>query len=218
MIDAADILLIGLGGLGCPIVAGLGATQPAMNWVIADGDVVDPSNLARQYMYDKSHVGMRKTTVCESFLHAQGQRVVTIGSVRPADLPVLLSRAKVVIEASDDVELKFAVNDEAVKQGVPVVIGGVTGLDGFVLSAQAEQACLRCVFEGPTEEMRRTCAEAGVLAPAPTMVGALMAHAAEQLMRGDPGAFWSLSLKVGRSRELRFQRAAHCQAPHHHSR
>ena len=202
----ADVLLIGLGGLGCPVVAGLSQTHPELRWIICDGDVVDRSNLARQWLYDEADVGRRKTDVVARRL----QHVEVMGSVQRSQLPGLVQSARVVIDASDDVELKFALNDAAVRAQRRFVIGGITGLDGFVL-ARSQRACLRCVFESPTDDMRRTCAEAGVLAPGPAMVGAVMAHAVGRLL-GEPAfdAFWSFSLRAGRSRMLSFDRALHC--------
>lgn len=202
----SDVLLIGLGGLGCPVVMAMSAARPDLDWLVCDGDVVDRSNLPRQWLYTDADIGRRKTDVVAATL----RRVTSAPAVTKAQLPGLIANARVVIEASDDVELKFAVNDAVVKAGKRMVIGGITGVDGFAL-AYTDGACLRCVFERPTDDMRRTCADAGVIAPGPTVVGASMAAAALRLLDGAYDGFWSFALREGRSRAVGFSRAPHCE-------
>lgn len=201
-----DVAIIGLGGLGCPVVDLLLRAAPNLRLVLCDGDVVDESNLARQHAYGLMDVGRRKASVWQT--RAPG--VSVCGPVGPQDLNTLLGQSRLVVEATDQIELKFALSDAALAVGRPCVIGAVTGLDGYSLSVDAagSSACMRCIFEAPTPDMAFSCADAGVLATAPRLVGTAMATQALELLDNQRGDFWSTSLKQGRS--VRRQLAPTC--------
>ncbi|MCC6808618.1 MAG: ThiF family adenylyltransferase [Deltaproteobacteria bacterium] len=205
------VLVIGAGGLGCPIVELL-ARVHVCELVLADGDVVDRSNLPRQWLYGDKDVGKAKTAAAAARVRdlAPGAKVETRGVFR---LPDRLDFA-LVIDGTDDVDFKFALNDAAIAARVPLVSGGVVGLVGYALSVRPGQsACLRCVFEAPTDEMRKTCRDAGVLAPLPSIVGSVMAAMAARTLAGEaPEAMWSIDLGLSQARPSRWQRRDDCPA------
>lgn len=209
----ARVVIVGVGGLGCP-TAELLAASSACELVLCDGDVVDRSNLPRQWLYGDQDVGTQKTAAAAKRLRAlhPAAAVEIHGAVRLPD-PVL-DGAALIIDGTDDVDFKFALNDFAVARSLPLVSGGVVGLVGYALRVRPKRGpCLRCVFEEPSDEMRRTCRDAGVLAPLPSVVGAVMAAMALRGLAGEGDEpLWSLDLKAGGARSSRWQRRGNCEA------
>lgn len=199
----AKVLVIGLGGLGAP-VAELLAEAASAQLVLADGDIVDRSNLARQWLYDDADIGLPKTAVAARHLRANVR-----GPWAPGES---VSDYEVVVECTDDVDLKFAVSDACARANVRCVSGGVIGLRGYALATTPGRGpCLRCIFEEPTDEMRRTCRDAGVLAPLPAVVGSVMAAKAQRALAGEhEPSLWSVDLVTGSARVSTWPRRPGC--------
>jgi adenylyltransferase/sulfurtransferase len=182
----ARVLIVGVGGLGAP--AALALAEAGVGTLgLVDPDVVEVSNLHRQPLYDDSMLGEAKVRAA----------AVRLRALRP-DLELAVARARfeeglldpaefdVVIDGTDSIPAKFAVNDRAVASGRPLVHAGVVGFRAQVLTVLPRQsACYRCVFEAPPPaDESVSCIEAGVLGPLPALVGALQAAEAVRLVTG----------------------------------
>ncbi len=205
------VLIIGLGGLGCPVAELLAQTQ-SCELVLADGDRVDRSNLPRQWLYGDADLGAFKVDAAAKRLRDSfpGVALQSRGVVKDLDP----SPYALVIDCTDDVDFKFAVNDACVRERVPLISGGVIGLRGYALRVEGGP-CLRCVFEAPTEDMRRTCRDAGVLGPLTSVVGAVMAAMAMRSLAGEKSEpLWSVDLVDQRARVSQWQRRDDCGVEH----
>jgi molybdopterin/thiamine biosynthesis adenylyltransferase len=213
-VDFSDrhVLIVGLGGLGGPVVSGL-AEAGVGRLTLSDFDNVDRSNLPRQWLYQDRDIGRPKAEVLAAWL-ASRESDVAVETMGQFTANQSLDRYDLVVECSDQTDLKFALNDKAVSAGTPIVIGGAAGLRGFALAVMPQRSpCLRCVFEGPTHETRLTCRDAGVLATLPAVVGAVMTDMTLQLLAGEePKALCEIDLSIGRSRAVEWQRRADCPA------
>jgi molybdopterin/thiamine biosynthesis adenylyltransferase len=205
------VLVIGLGGLGCPVAELLAQTQ-SCELELADGDKVDRSNLPRQWLYGDADLGMQKVDAAAKRLRSAfpGVALRTSGVVQDLDpTPYAL-----VIDCTDDVDFKFAVNDACVRARVPLISGGVIGLRGYALRVEGGP-CLRCVFEAPTDEMRKSCRDAGVLGPLTSVVGAVMAAMAMRSLAAEKAEpMWSIDLLDQRARVSQWQRRDNCGVTH----
>ena len=153
-------------------------------------------------MYEKSDIGKSKAAVLAQRLGARARGAVRAQESLDYDL---------IFECSDNVDLKFAINDGAVGSGTPTVIAGVAGLHAFVLAVRPRQGpCLRCVFQTPNDEMRRSCRDVGVLAPLPTLVAAVMVEWARRLWNNQTTSLWSLNFSAGSARSVTWQRDSLC--------
>jgi adenylyltransferase/sulfurtransferase len=174
-------VLIGLGGLGCPLALDLGLGGARL--VLVDDDRVELGNLPRQILYRTGDVGRPKVAAAADALVRRGvpaARIETICARWSGQL------GDVVCEGTDSLATKFAVNDACVAAGVPVVIGGVLGHEGQVFPVSPGHACYRCLFEAPPHDAP-SCADAGVLGPTCGVVAALMARCARAFATGvDP--------------------------------
>lgn len=176
-------VIVGLGGLGCPAAWALGAAGVGQLTLI-DDDVVDESNLQRQILYTSSDVGRAKVDAASAALALRFPRL-RITTQRPrldaANAPRLLLGADVVLDGTDDVEAKFALNDACLRLGVPLVSAGAVAWRGQLMAVLPGGPCLRCLFEAPPVDAT-SCALAGILGAWAGVVGARAAALALQLL------------------------------------
>lgn len=216
------ILVVGVGGLGCPVALSLAAAN-AGEIVLLDDDVVEISNLPRQILFRPEHLGQPKAMVAaaelrESFpaslIHPQ------IGRVDSTSAREVLRTASVVVDAVDRAATKFLLNEVAVALRVPLVHGGAVGWSGQAMTIlPGTSACLRCLFPNAAEtsDEEPTCADSGVISGLPAMIGAI--QAAEVLRLLSPGLsprlvgrLHTIDLRRGRTRQLIVTRDTGCPA------
>jgi sulfur-carrier protein adenylyltransferase/sulfurtransferase len=176
----ARVLVVGLGGLGSPVLQYLaGAGVGCLGLV--DADVLDASNLHRQPIYALSDVGNAKVDLARAAVTAinPAVQVETHGARLDADNALELIRAHdIVVDCSDNFRTKFLVNDAAVLAQKPAVFASVYQYEGQlqVYKPDLEHACLRCLWPEPQADgVVGNCAEAGVLGPVPGAFGTLQA-------------------------------------------
>ena len=200
-------LIVGLGGLGCPVASVL-AKAPDLELWLCDDDQVNASNLHRQLLYADDDVGQDKLTAAERALRAEGVAPERLRLVRSRLLPdnarELVRQVDVVIEGADNFATKFLAADAAHLEARPIIHGaGVR----FVATAWAVSAhgapCYRCLFEDVPPGAQAGCSEAGVMAPVVGFCGALMADLALRVLDGDDSAFGALYTYDGQLDRLR---------------
>jgi len=211
------VLVVGLGGLGCPVATVLGRAAGVELW-LCDDDVVDLSNLHRQTLYGDADVGHDKLSAAQAALVAAGCAAERIRLVRSRLLPdnarQLVSQVDLVVEGADNFATKFLAADAAKLEGKPVVHGAAVRLVGTAWAVAASGApCYRCLFEDVPPGAQQGCNEAGVLGPVVGFCGALMADLALRVLSGDATAFGSLytfSAHPDRLRQVEAPRRPDC--------
>jgi adenylyltransferase/sulfurtransferase len=185
-------VVVGCGALGAMQIetlarAGVGRLR------LVDRDVVEPSNLHRQVLYTEEDAaeGLPKAIAAERRVRAVNSDVRVEGiveDVRAANVERLLAGADVVLDATDNFETRFLLNDAAVKLGVPWIYGAVVGGGGLTMTIRpGVTPCLRCVFEEmPPPGSGPTCDTAGVVLPAVAVVASIQAAEALKLLSGRP--------------------------------
>jgi adenylyltransferase/sulfurtransferase len=202
------VLVVGAGGLGCPVLYGLGEalSQRGASVCIADDDVVDLSNLQRQVLHRAEDVGRLKVDSAQDALERRFPRLqieTCQARVSAANVDRLVHAFDVVIDGTDQIETKFLLNDACVDHQVPLVHGGVVRLKGQLMSVVPGYACYRCLFEAPPEGEVASCQEAGILGAVAGVVGGLMAEEALRILDGKPALAGSLLIYDGRTDERR---------------
>jgi len=189
-LKAFKVLLIGAGGLGCPVglyLAGAGVGTLG----IADDDTVDLSNLHRQVVHDVTKLGQLKVISMMQRLEALNPYIrVVPHTIRVScdTIVSLLADYDLVVDGSDNFATRFLVGDACYLANKPLVQGAVYGFEGqlavYPSSGPDEKtACHRCVFEiAPPEHLRPSCAEAGVVGVVPGTVGLMMATLAIKML------------------------------------
>lgn len=215
---SARVLVIGVGGLGCPAALVLARAGVGTLGLI-DPDRVEPSNLPRQLLFDDADVGRHKVDAAAERLgrEAASVRVEPIAHRFGTADRAMLGGWDVVLDGTDSVATKFVVNDAAVATGVPLVHAGAIGWRGQLLTVLPGGSCYRCLFEEPPPpEDAPGCHEAGVLGPAVALAGALQAADALRVLGGAApvfaGRLLAFDLATGRGRSVPVARRPGCTA------
>lgn len=186
-IRAARVLVVGLGGLGCPVSLYLASAGVGELW-LADFDTVEESNLQRQVLYRREDVGQPKAEAAARHLAAVNPFVRCTPLVRALDtdsLPGVLAQVDLVLDCSDNFSTRDAVNRACVNAGKPLVSAAAIGMSGqlSVFQGQGDRPCYRCLYpEG--DAGGTTCSESGVLATVVGVMGTLQAHEALKCLSG----------------------------------
>lgn len=189
-ISATRVVLAGCGALGSLqasllVRAGFGTVR------IVDRDVVEESNLTRQVLFDeedartlqpKAVAAERKLRAANSLVEVEG----VVDDIDPSSVERLLGGFDVILDATDNFETRFLVNDFAVRTGTPWVYGGCVALHGLSFPIlPGETACLRCVFESaPPPGLTPTCDTVGVLGPIVGLIASLQVAEAIKIAVG----------------------------------
>jgi molybdopterin/thiamine biosynthesis adenylyltransferase len=204
---APRVLIVGLGGLGCPVAAILSRVANVELW-LCDDDEVDETNLHRQILYRDADVGTHKLDAAHRALVLRGVDPSRLVAQRTRLLPdnarQLVSEVDLVLEGSDNFATKFLAADAAHLAGRPIVHGAAVRFVGTAWAVAAAGApCYRCLFEDVPPGAQQGCTEAGVMGPVVGFCGALMADLALRVLSGDAGAFGSLYTYDGQTDRLR---------------
>ncbi|MBW3080708.1 thiazole biosynthesis adenylyltransferase ThiF [Bifidobacterium saguinibicoloris] len=185
---ASSVLIIGAGGLGSPAALYLAAAGVGRIG-LADGDVVDLSNLQRQIIHTTARIGEPKAESAAAAIRALNPDVTVETFDRPVDaddIADLIARYDLVIDATDNFSAKFLINDACVLAGKPFIHAGVVGFAGQVMTVvPGAGPCYRCIFRDmPAAGEVPTCREAGVLGAVVGVIGSLEATEALKLIIG----------------------------------
>lgn len=184
------VCILGLGALGSQaamllVRAGVGFVR------LVDRDVVEWTNLQRQVLYDEDDVRARLPKAVAAARHlARINSQVTlepvVTDVDSTTILPLLEEIDVVVDGSDNFELRYLLNDAALERQLPWVYGGAVATYGTTMTiVPGRTACLRCAFPEPPEPgIAPTCDTAGVLGSITALIGAIQASEAMKLLVG----------------------------------
>lgn len=187
-LKAARVLIVGMGGIGCPVSLYLAAAGVG-RLVLADFDTVDETNLQRQVLYTTEDLGRGKAAAAAETLRLQNPHVEIeeFTVVLDADTaPALVARVDLVIDGCDNFPTRDVVNAACVAAGVPLVSAAAIGLSAQLAvydPRQAASPCYRCLYPD-MDEAAAACSESGVLAPVVGVVGTLAATEALKILTG----------------------------------
>lgn len=209
------VLLVGLGGLGCPAArylagAGIGSLM------LADRDRVERSNLPRQTLYLEADLGKLKVDAAIERLLAVDSSLQLQGLHTAAATLAAVQEADVVLDCTDNFEARFALNKACVAARKPLVSGAAIRWQGQVAAFDLRRGgpCYACLYPD-TGEAAEACEDAGILGPVAGVVGAMQALLALQLLLGQPDVAGRLHLwdaRAGDWRKLALARDPQC--PH----
>ena len=186
---ASSALVIGAGGLGSPAALYLAAAGVG-TITLADGDVVDLTNLQRQILHNTDSVGRPKAASGRDALARINPEVRVAALQRrldEAELDGLVAASSVVLDCSDNFATRHAVNRACVRQRKPLVSGAAVRFDGqvSVFDMRDESSpCYHCLFPENAELEEVRCAVMGVFAPLTGIIGAVQAAEALKLLAG----------------------------------
>ncbi|HVD97612.1 MAG TPA: molybdopterin-synthase adenylyltransferase MoeB [Cytophagaceae bacterium] len=187
-LKAASVLVIGAGGLGCPVLLYLAAAGVGKIGIV-DFDVVDESNLQRQVLYTTEDIGLSKATQAAKRVRQLNPLIqVEIFPVKLIRENVLeiFSNYEIIVDGSDNFATRYLVNDACVILGKPLVFGSIFKFEGQISVFNYQGGpTYRCLYpEPPKEGEVPNCSEIGVIGVLPGIAGTLQANEVIKLITG----------------------------------
>ena len=186
----AKVLVIGAGGLGCPILQYL-STAGVGHIGIIDFDKIEIHNLHRQILYTESQVGLSKALTAKETVEKLNPLIEVVAfdeKLIVENASKNISKYDIVVDGSDNFSTRYLVNDTCVALGKSLVYGSILGFEGqlAVFNHQGSKN-LRDLFpEPPNPKDVPNCSFNGVLGTLPGMIGTMMAHETLKLIIGLP--------------------------------
>jgi molybdopterin-synthase adenylyltransferase len=204
----AHAAIVGCGATGAA-VASLLARAGVGTLTLIDRDFVEPSNLQRQILFDeqdaleslpKAEAARRKIALFNSTIQVNAH----IDDLVPANIAQLLGPAHLILDATDNFETRYLINDYAIQQGKPWIYAAAIGSYAATMNIlpaaqrdpdtqpetatnhQATTACLACIFPKPPSGPVETCDTSGILSTAVNFAASLQATEALKFLTGQP--------------------------------
>lgn len=216
----ATVLIIGMGGLGCPAAMYLAAAGVG-HLIIADDDTVELTNLQRQIAHSEANLGESKVVSARQTLHGLNSDVaIDLINKRllGEELERAVEKADVVVDACDNFSTRFATNAACLKYRKPLVSGAAIRLEGqvAVFDCNIETSpCYQCLYSEGDDEAA-SCSQNGVMAPIVGIIGAVQAMETIKVITGIGetlcGRLLLLDAKTLQWREMRLPRDSACPA------
>ena len=225
---AATAIIIGAGGLGCPVGLYL-ASAGVGNLILIDDDEVDLSNLQRQIAHGTADIGDKKTTSLKKSIDLINPTISirTISKrVTSTELSELVSQSKtvegaqtvVVLDCTDNFDTRFMINKVCVDTHTALISGAAIKLEGQVMVYDPEDgdcACYQCLYQNASDQ-QLNCAENGVAAPVVGIIGSIQAMEAIKTITGVgqtlSGQLLIADLKTMDWRKLKLPKNPACKA------
>lgn len=185
---SSAVLVVGAGGLGCPILLYLAAAGIGRIGIV-DHDLVDETNLHRQVLYNRHDLGKRKAVLAAEKLKALNPDVHLESypvKLEATNASELISKYDLIIDGSDNFATRYLVNDTCVSLNKPLVFGSIFQFEGQVSVFNYHNGPdYRSLYpEAPAPEDVQSCAEAGVIGTLPGTIGSIMANEAIKVLTG----------------------------------
>jgi len=194
---SAHVAVIGVGATGAA-TASLLARAGVGTLTLIDRDFVEPSNLQRQVLFDeadareslpKAEAARRKIALFNSGIQVHPH----IADLVPANIAELLGPAHLILDATDNFETRYLINDYAVQQSKPWIYAAAIGAYAATMnvlpgtSSPEPTACLACIFPKPPTGPVETCDTSGILATTVNLAASIQVTEALKFLTGQPG-------------------------------
>ncbi|XP_040285235.1 adenylyltransferase and sulfurtransferase MOCS3 [Bufo bufo] len=197
-LSRASVLIIGCGGLGCPLAQYLAAAGIGRLGLL-DYDVVEMSNLHRQVLHGEKRKGMSKSASVVKTLTKLNSSVEYLPykmMLNPGNALQLIQQYDVIADCSDNVPTRYLINDACVAAGKPLVSASALRWEGqLTVYNHKGGPCYRCLFPvPPPAETVTNCADGGVLGIVPGIMGCMQALEVFKLASGMDSSFSGIML------------------------
>lgn len=182
----SKILIVGAGGLGCPV--GLYLTGAGIGTIgLVDGDRVEESNLHRQILYTEADIGQFKAEVAQTRLSKQACNQVISAYTHYLDKDNafdLIAQYDLIVDATDNHIVRLLINEVCLELDKPWIYGALYRFEGQTAIFNGRSGpCFSCLFPNVTQETALpTCKTSGVLSPVPGIIGCMQALEATKVV------------------------------------
>tara|TARA_B100000965_G_C19473866_1_gene705308 strand:- start:216 stop:971 length:756 start_codon:yes stop_codon:yes gene_type:complete len=179
----SKVLVIGLGGLGCPVVdqlcrAGVGTIG------IVDFDKVSLSNLHRQSLYNSKDLKKFKVDIVKRKIKLINPKIKIKKfkkKISESNASNLIKNFEIIIDGSDNFKTKFLINKISIKYSKTLIVGAISKFDGHVFAfnfKNKNEPCLKCFYQSEPSDDLLNCEREGILGPVAGIIGSLQANEA----------------------------------------
>jgi sulfur-carrier protein adenylyltransferase/sulfurtransferase len=192
-LKAAKVLVVGAGGLGCPVLQYLSAAGIGTIGIV-DGDKVELSNLQRQVLYNNNDIGFLKAEKAAENLDKTNENIdyqVFTDYLKAENADQIIENFDIIVDCTDNFTVRYLINDLSVAQNKPFVYGAIHKFEGqvAVFNYKNKEGVLgptyRCVFPNqPSESEIPNCAMVGVLGILPGTIGLYQANEVIKMILG----------------------------------
>lgn len=187
-LKSAKVLMIGAGGLGCPVLQYLAAAGVGEIGII-DDDVVEETNLHRQVLFYHEDIGLKKAEVIEQKLKKLNPFITIKSFVERLNIenaPSIFMNYDLIIDGSDNFATRYLANDTCIDLNKTLVFGSVFKFEGQVSVFNYQNGPqYRDIFpEAPLKDQVPSCGEVGVIGVLPGIIGTFMANEAIKVITG----------------------------------
>lgn len=215
----AKVLVIGAGGLGCPVLQYLTATGVGTIGIV-DDDIVTITNLHRQILYSAEDIGKNKAETAKDKLSVSNPFVnfnVIPFRLNSENAVQIIADYDLVIDGSDNFPTRYLVNDVCVILDKPLVFGSILRFEGQISVFNYKGGpTYRCLFPDEDEDADN-CSEAGVIGILPGIIGTYMANEVIKIICGIgetlSGKLMVINALTNETNIFRFERSVNIKAP-----
>ncbi|MDA8822170.1 HesA/MoeB/ThiF family protein [Candidatus Pelagibacter bacterium] len=178
-IKNSKILIIGIGGLGCPLLTYL-VSAGVCNIGIVDYDKVELSNLNRQTLFNLSDIGKFKVTQAKlkiNKIYKNAKIKIFNEKILKRNIKKIIQNYEIICDGTDNFDTRYLINDECKKNKKILISAAISKFDGhlFKFNFKRKSSCYRCFM--PVEpDQENNCASEGIFPPVAGVLGSLQAN------------------------------------------
>ena len=178
-IFSSKVLIVGIGGLGCPLLTYL-AVSGVGTIGIVDYDKVEISNLNRQTLFAPSDIGKFKVNQARSKISKLNKKInikVYKKKVTSKNIKSIISKFDIICDGTDNYETRYLINDQCKKNRKILISAAISKYDGhlYKFNFKKKTSCYRCFMpEKPSNEVN--CQSDGIFSPVAGVLGSLQAN------------------------------------------
>ena len=180
-IFSANVLIIGLGGLGCPLLTYLAASGVGKIGIV-DFDRVEISNLNRQTLFNSSDIGKLKVRQAKKIINKTNKKIKIIAFAKKLtskNIKKIFNNFDIICDGTDNYNTRYLINDHCVKNKKILITSAISKFDGQLMKFNFKKKgpCYRCFMPVPPN-YENNCQTEGIFSPVAGIMGSLQANEA----------------------------------------
>ena len=174
------VLIVGAGGLGCPVIDYL-ARAGVGNLGIIDHDKVNISNIHRQSLYSSGDIGKSKVSVLKKKIKLINPLVkvkIFKKKIEKKNIKEIIKNYEFIVDGSDNFKTKFLLNKYSIKFKKMLFVGAISKFDGHIFTFnfnKKKEPCLKCFYQAEPSDDILNCENEGIMGPIAGITGSIQA-------------------------------------------
>ena len=177
----SKVLIVGSGGLGCPVADAL-CRAGVGNIGIVDNDKVSLSNIHRQSFFTSKDVGKLKVKILKErikLINPETKTIIFKEKITKLNIKKIIKNFDIIVDGSDNFKTKFLLNEYSLKYKKILIVGAISKFDGHIFSFNfnnKKTSCLKCFYQTEITDEFLDCESEGILGPVAGIVGNIQAN------------------------------------------